>query len=423
MTRPGLALLLICIGLYAIPAGAEQPPVPAPTLTPGNTLTWSAAELATLRSLWIGSQSPLPPDPSNVHADDPQAAAFGKKLFFETRFSANGAVACASCHQPERHFTDGLVLGRGIGEAARNTPTIVGAAYSAWLFWDGRRDSLWAQALAPIENATEEGGNRARLAHVLYADPEYRKTYEALFGAMPDLSDRRRFPDAAGPVADPQAATAWAAMADADRAAVDRIFANAAKAIAAYERGILPGPSRFDSYVEDLLQHAAKASRQTLTADEISGLRLFIGKAKCVMCHNGPQFSNHEFHNTGVPPVPGAPRDEGHYQGVREALADEFNCLGDYSDAGEGDCAELRFAKQNRLLLGTFKVPSLRDVAATAPYFHTGRFATLAQVIEHYNRMPIAKVGQTELRQLNLTATEKSQLKAFLRALSSYRIE
>ncbi len=416
---PGLALLLALLGLATAATGGA----PEPASNAVQQEVWSDAEITTLRSLWIGSLPPIPADPSNAYADNPRAAALGKKIFFDTRFSANGKVACATCHQPQRNFTDGLARGLGIGEATRNTPSIVGAAYDAWFFWDGRRDSMWAQAMGPLENGQEHGSNRTRLAHILYEDAQYRNAYQTLFGTMPDLSDRKRFPDDAGPVADPQAASAWAAMSVDDRTAVNRIFANATKAVAAFERGILPGSSRFDSYVEGLLQHKPTGTQQTLTVDEIAGLRLFIGKAKCIMCHNGPQFTNHSFHNTAVPAAAGQPRDEGHIKGVKEALADEFNCLGAYSDAGQEDCAELRFAKQSGLVMGAFKVPGLRDVAKTGPYFHTGQFDTLAQVIDHYNQSPNAPVRGSELLQINLTTSETSQLEAFLRTLNSSQIK
>lgn len=415
---PGLALLLTFMSL-ASAAPLRMPEPVGNSATPPTPQVWSEADLVTLRSLWIGSQSPLPPDPSNAYADNPQAAALGKNIFFDTRFSANGQVACATCHQPQRNFTDGLVHGRGIGETTRNTPTIIGAAYSAWFFWDGRRDSQWAQAMGPLENGQEQGVSRTRIAHILYEDKQYREAYEALFGAIPDLTDRRRFPNDAGPLSDPKAASAWAGMSTEDRVMINRIFTNTTKSVAAFERGIMPAPSRFDAYVEGLLQHDTTVPQQTLTADEISGLRLFIGRARCIMCHNGPQFSNYSFHNTGVPTVAGQPKEEGHLKGVQEALADEFNCLGAYSDATQGDCAELRFAKKSRVLLRTFKVPGLRDVAKTPPYFHTGQFDTLAEVIDHYNDMSATPVRHNELLQINLTASDKSDLEAFLRTLNS----
>ena len=102
---------------------------------------WTTEQVATLRSLWIGSLPPLPPDPSNAVADDPGALALGQRLFFEVRLSVNGNVACASCHQPALLFQDGRPLAQGVGTTTRKTMAIAGTAYSPWLFWDGRKDS------------------------------------------------------------------------------------------------------------------------------------------------------------------------------------------------------------------------------------------------------------------------------------------
>jgi cytochrome c peroxidase len=162
--------------------------------------TPSADELITLRSLWIGSLQPLPPDPSNKYADDPHAAVLGQRLFFDERFSANGKVSCATCHKPDLMFQDGIPLAKGVGTTNRRTMTLVGTAYSPWLFWDGRKDSQWAQALGSLESAVEHGGNRTFYAHLIVQ--HYRTDYEALFGPLPDLS---RFPRQAGPVDDPTA--------------------------------------------------------------------------------------------------------------------------------------------------------------------------------------------------------------------------
>src|SRR5688500_4290223 len=107
---------------------------------------WSQSETEALRALWIGSLEPLPADPTNRVADDPSAAGFGKRLFFDTRLSSSGKVACATCHLPEREFQDGTPLASGVGTTNRRTMPIIGAAYSPFLFWDGRKDSLWSQA-------------------------------------------------------------------------------------------------------------------------------------------------------------------------------------------------------------------------------------------------------------------------------------
>jgi cytochrome c peroxidase len=144
-----------------------------------------------------------------------------------------------------------------------------------------------------------------------------------------------------------------------------------------------------------------------------------VGKAQCINCHNGPLLTNNDFHNTGVPAAEGLPDDAGRAEGVRQALADEFNCLGAYSDAEPEDCGELRFAKaDDHALLRQFKVPSLRNVAERAPYMHAGQIGSLPAVLEHYNRAPAAPSGHSELRPLQLSERELGQLEAFLRSLS-----
>jgi cytochrome c peroxidase len=375
--------------------------------------TWSEDELAQLRSLWIGSLPPLPPDPSNRYGDDPQAARLGQQLFFDTRFSANNAVACGTCHFPDQLFQDAKPLANGVGVTNRRTMTIIGAAYSPWLFWDGRKDSLWAQALGPLESPVEHGGNRTQYAHLI--DQHYRADYEALFGPLPSLT---HLPASAGPVADPQASATWAAMRAADQALVNQIYANMGKAIAAYERLIQPGPGRFDAYVAGVLNNDQATMAKTLTPDEVAGLRLFIGDANCTRCHNGPLFTDNYFHNTGVPPALDLPEDRGRALGAQQVQTDEFNCLGPYSDAKAADCAELRFmTTTGEELVRAFKPPSLRNVVARGPYMHAGQLTTLEAVVDHYNRAPVAPTGHSELEPLNLSAAEQQQLIAFLATL------
>ena len=382
--------------------------------------SWSDTELVTLRSLWIGSLAPLPPDPSNAVGDDPRAVRLGHRLFFDTQFSSDGQVACATCHIPALSFTDGRKLGRGVGTAGRNTMTILGAAYSPWFFWDGRKDSQWSQALGPMESAVEHGGNRTKFAHILASEAEYRAAYKELFGEVPDLSGRNRFPLSAGPVADPQSRAAWQRMTAKDRDTVSGIFANIGKVIAAYERRIVPGPSRFDRYVEAVLAGDERAGHNIFSEDEVAGLRLFIGRGQCVRCHNGPLFTNNDFHNTGVPRFPSMPDDKGRSAGVTAALADEFNCLGKYSDAEKNDCNELRFAKTGGPeLLGAMKTPTLRSISKTWPYMHAGQHTTLELVLDHYNRAPSAQIGMSELNPLGLTRAELTALRKFLLTLDS----
>ena len=380
---------------------------------------WTPAELALLESLWIGSLPPVPDDPSNAVAEEPLAAAMGERLFFDSRLSANGVVSCATCHQPARRFTDGRTKGRGLGESTRNTVSVVGTAYSPWLYWDGRKDSQWSQALAPLEDPGEHGATRMALVHRIGADPGYRTTYTTLFGALPALADRERFPPAASPLGSAAERRAWHNMSEADRHAVNEAFANIGKAIAAFERKLVPRPSRFDAYVEAVLARDQEAAIATLDEVEERGLRLFIGRAQCVQCHNGPLFTNHEFHNTGVLSAPGEVPDRGRADGLRRLRADPFHCLGPYSDDASPTCAELEFAREGPEILGAFRTPSLRTLDGTEPFMHKGQMATLAEVLDHYNRAPPAMIGHNEAKPLRLRDGDLEALEAFLRTLAS----
>jgi cytochrome c peroxidase len=352
-----------------------------------GTDRWTEEEVAQLSSMSLRALGPAPADPTNRVADDLRAVEFGRKLFFDTRLSGNGQVSCATCHIPEREFQDGTPLGKGVGVANRRTMPLAGMAHSPFLFWDGRKDSLWAQALGPLESPVEHGGKREQYAQVIAA--HHRSDYEAIFGEMPSLATR-------------------------DEAT--SVFVNMGKAIAAYERTLEYRPSRFDGYVETL-QDAGVAPRDVLSADEVAGLRLFIGKASCVNCHNGPLLTNNEFHNTGVPAHPGLPADKGRLAGADAVLRDEFNCRSRWSDS-RSKCAELEFlVTGDHVLERAFKVPSLRNVGERAPYMHAGQFSTLSEVVEHYNRAPKAPAGHSEIEPLRLSAQERRQIEAFLRSL------
>jgi cytochrome c peroxidase len=374
---------------------------------------WSSEEKEALRSLWIGSLDSLPADPSNRFAEDPRAAELGARLFFDTRLSANGKVSCGTCHVPERDFQDGQALASGVGRTDRRTMPVAGTAYAPFLFWDGRKDSQWSQALGPLESPVEHGGTRALYAHQVAR--HYRTDYESIFGALPELSG---VPQNAGPVPDSAAALAWSGMSEVTRDSVTEVFVNVGKAIAAYERRIQYGPSRFDRYVEGLLTQG-RAPAGVLSADEVAGLRLFVGKANCTRCHDGPLFTNNEFHNTGVAARSDLPADRGRTLGAQKVLADEFNCRSRWSDALPEQCVELEFMQADGPQLErAFKAPSLRNVAERAPYMHAGQHATLAEVLAHYNRASAAPAGTSELEPLRLSARELRQLEAFLRALS-----
>ena len=381
------------------------------TVTASGRGGWTSAQLEELRSMSLGGLEPLPRDPTNRVADDPRAADLGRRLFFDTQLSSNGRVACSTCHQADRGFQDGIALANGVGTTARRTMPVAGMARSPFLFWDGRKDSLWAQALGPLESPVEHGGTRAQYAHVV-AD-SYAQEYEHIFGPLPDLSGVAR---SAGPVADRDAASAWSALGSGQRDDVTRVFVNIGKAIAAYERQIQFGASRFDKYVDALT--TGQSGPNILTEDEIAGLRLFTGKANCTQCHNGPLLTSNEFHNTAVPPRLELAVDHGRLTGATAVLNDEFNCRSQWSDARER-CSELEFIVTGEHTLDrAYKVPSLRNVAERAPYMDAGQFATLAEVLDHYNRAPAAAIGHSELRPLRLKPVELRQLEAFLRTLS-----
>ncbi len=380
----------------------------------GRPATWSVADLAVLRTLWIENLGPPPPDPSNRMADNPQAARLGQALFLDRRLSANGRVACASCHEPGHAFTDARRVGLGISTGARRTMPIEPAVYSAWQFWDGRADSLWAQALGPVENPVEHGFTRTEVVRLLSA--RYRDRYEALFEPLPDLSDLSRFPVRASPLGDAAARASWATMASADQVTIDRAFANFGKAIAAYERTLRVRGGRFDDYLAGLF--GAPGRHAAFSPDEFAGLKLFLGKGRCLQCHSGPLFTNGGFANTGVPGARGRAGDVGRETGVRTALADPFNCRGFFSDARNVGCDELDYAVVgDPAQRGAFKTPSLRGVSRRAPYMHAGQLTNLEQVVEHYSRGPVAAEGVSEVQPLQLSRMERRQLIAFLRTL------
>jgi cytochrome c peroxidase len=386
---------------------------------------YTADELAA-----IYRHSPLgrpPPDPTDAVADRPAAARLGQALFYDARLSANGRVACATCHQPERAFTDGLPVAKGLGTGTRNTPSLLNEAFGHWFFWDGRSDTQWSQALKPIENPREGGSDRLHVLHVVFDDPALRGAYQVVFGPLPPL-DERRFPAHARPDSNPDAAVnaAWLGMAAADRVAVDRAYGNLGKAIEAYERRLISGNSAFDRYVAGLRSGDA-ADQKALSPAAKQGLRLFVGAAHCELCHAGPAFSDGQFHNLGLPLLPQEVADAGRGGGIPQLRADPFNSAGVFSDAGGAAAAEqLRFLPSADSMLGAFKTPSLRNVARTAPYMHDGRFATLQQVLNFYAAAapPVQEhcIGRRE-KTLNLvprlTAAQRQDLIAFLGALTS----
>ncbi|MBA2320863.1 MAG: hypothetical protein H0V89_06895 [Deltaproteobacteria bacterium] len=362
---------------------------------------WSAEELAVLADLRL---DPAPvDDPSNRFAGDSRAAAFGQALFFDAELSPAG-ISCAHCHQPSRGFTDGLPHSRGAGVADRHTPTILGAQSGPFFFWDGRADSLWMQALGPLENPAEMGSDRVFVARRIVE--RHAEAYAAVFGPLPELGElpERGRPDSS----DPAELGAWRDLGERG-AAVNAVFANVGKAIAAYERQLIPGESAFDRYVD---------GTEALEPAALRGLQLFVRDANCVSCHNGPLLTDRAFHNLGLPEAGGG-YDQGRTMGAMKLLASEFNCRGLFSDAE--DCPELAYLNPGFPdFVSAFKTPGLRGVTETAPYMHHGGLATLDDVLAFYSDLPgvpVAGHRELTLKPLGLSAEERADLVAFLHAL------
>jgi cytochrome c peroxidase len=204
-----------------------------------------------------------------------------------------------------------------------------------------------------------------------------------------------------------------------EAAGVDTMYSNIGKAIAAFERTIMPTASRFDNYVAAVVAGDSERQATLFSDDEVRGLRLFIGEANCTQCHNGPLLTNNEFHNTGLINSVGEAPDKGRIFGVREVLEHPFNCKGPYSDDVRKECSELDFARTGAELIGAFRTPSLRNLENTAPYGHKGQLATLADVLAHYNAAPDAMIGHNEAKPLGLSARELAQIEAFLHTLAA----
>lgn len=376
---------------------------------------FTEAEKATIASLSLAALPPLPADPTNKYADDPAAAAFGATIFFDQRMSPDGVVSCGTCHLVDRQFQDDLPLAKGVGTGNRRTMPLAGVAWGPWFFWDGRRDSLWSQALVPLEDKREHAGTRTFYAH--FVAENFGERYQRIFGPLPDLSG---VPRDASPLGDAAERASWNALGPEAQGDVDRIFANIGKALAAFVRSIAPEETRFDRFADAVAAGRTPEDDAAFSAEEIAGLRLFIGKAQCSTCHTGPRMTDDSFHNTGVPIVPGLPVDLGRETGAREVEADPFNCSGKFSDGGPEDCGELRFmVKDDPRLTRAYKPPSLRGAATRPPYMHSGQFATLEDVLDHYAFAPPAPSGETELHPFIISERERQQLIAFLRTLAN----
>jgi len=359
---------------------------------------------------------------SNRVAENPLAASLGEQLFHEPRLSNNGKISCASCHDPRQHFTDGKDKAEGLGKLNRNTPALAGAAWNQWQYWDGRRDSLWSQALTPLEAQTEMGITRVAAVRLIIEDPDYKRQYSALFGDTGLPVSQLQVE--ASPIGDDKQKRAWFDIDTNTQEKINTAFANIGKSIGAFEQTLAPVKTRFDRFIESISQ--GEPDYSILSNDELHGARLFINseKTQCLECHNGPLLSNGDFHNIGTGRFdvqPGEQLDFGRVFGIQAALINEFNCQGRFSDAPNDGCKHLRFLNRTAIshTHGAFRTPTLRNVPNTAPYFHDGRFTSLREVVQHYASQPVTtQSGQNELRAFALKEKEIDQLTAFLQSMT-----
>lgn len=376
---------------------------PAAMATPRVDGRFDHAEWALVQAMAL---APPTVDATNAYEADARAIAWGRQLFFDGDLSpAPKRVSCAACHVPELHFQDAKdQASEGVGSGQRNVPTVVLATDARWQFWDGRADSAWSQAVMPIEDPTEMASSRLYVAHQVQA--RYAETYTAIFGALPALDDLTRFPLEGRP-----GDAAWTAMSEADRQAVNRVFANLGKALAAYECSLRPRPNALDRY--------AGGDTEALTPAQKDGLQAFF-QAGCIQCHHGPRLSDDAFHVLRFPTGrPDRQADAGRAGGLATLAASEFRRSGPYSDAPS---AALEPATSPRML-GTFKTPGLRGVGLTLPYGHGGSFGGLTSTLEAHRSgglppdSPYAS-GVTEPWLADFDPVLIPKIEVFLRALT-----
>jgi cytochrome c peroxidase len=489
-----------------------------------NGCGWSDVDQSRLAAL-SGLPSQPDPDPSNKYVGSPSAIALGKLFFFENRLGGLSSwqdalnrpmpygrgtkgqpvgIGCVGCHD----FSNGSVdssttpgdVSLGAGWTYTNALPVVNAAYYKIQLWNGRVDSLWAQAVADNENPLTNNGNRLQTAW--FINDHYHDAYQAVFtdyplpfpgtsdgwqsmletsgalagqcqlvsgacpaqcqtvtGTAPNTATGcwPRFPlqGKPGKVAGCQPGEptepfgdAFDCMDPADQAAVTRVLVDFGKAVAAYEFTLVSGSSPFDRWMADVTSGHAQAS-SAMSSDAKRGALLFVGKAGCSDCHNGPMLSDSKFHNIGVaqygPGIPVeadcgagtvcdcAPPSTGHVgpknclpwgarDGIDKLQHNAFRRDSMWSD-DPADTSRMPYVNMSLddSLKGEYRTPSLRGVALTAPYMHDGSMATLEEVVTHYNNADSSDtVGwpAAQLKPLYLTSDEQSDLVAFLRALT-----
>ena len=383
-------LLLLVLGMTAILSHAQSVNNPQPETAAVNPQSGNTISHANENNM-LG----LPPVP--IPANNPQTPAkieLGDKLFHDKRFSVDGTVSCAKCHDENHAFTDGLSVSVGHNglTGTRNAPTVLNAAFNKSQFWDGREPDLEGQSKQPLINPVEHGlSDYAPLLAIIRTDPYYLTAFQSVFGAS------------------------------GDKVTINHV----AQAIASFERTLVAGNSAFDRYY-------FKGQTDAMTDAQIRGFNIFVGQGRCVSCHVIEQdqalFTDNRFHNIGI----GINQIQQDVPRLAKAFLEAKNkgrnvdviVLSDKKSSELG-----RFAVTDELnQIGAFKTPTLRNVELTAPYMHDGSLQTLKDVVIHYNNGGVTKAGDHVndflsggIRPLNLTDQQLDDLVAFMKALTSSR--
>ena len=312
-----------------------------------------------------------PADPTNAYGDLPAAAALGKKLFFDVALTPSGKVSCATCHAQAKAFTDGAAQSTGLEKVNRNAPPVALAAHARWQFWDGRADTLWAQALGPFEDGKEMGSSRLFIAKQIAA--RYAAEYDAVFGATHPRPDLSALPDSGKP-----GDAAFDGLPKETRDAVTRVYVNVGKAVAAFERSLRVKPNALDRYADGDLT--------ALTAEQKKGLLTYF-RVGCAQCHFGPRLTNDAFHVIRFPTGrQDGTADKGRLDVLAGLAQREFVATSTWSDAPQAAKALVFDPAAMPSMLGAFKTPTLRGLPQTAPYGHGGTLAELLDVARHYGQ-------------------------------------
>jgi cytochrome c peroxidase len=362
----------VAMGMIVASAANATPPLPKPGVLAEPKSMGQVGFPAELYKLVV------PPD----NPETPAKVALGKALFFDPRLSVDNTVACASCHDPDKGFTDQERTSDGVHDqrGQRNAPTVLNALFNIGQFWDGRRPSLEGQARDPILNPIEMGmPSEKPVVEKLSSIAEYQKEFQEIFGRAPNYDDL-------------------------------------VKAIAAYERTQIAFDSPFDRFMA--------GDRKALTKQQQRGWALFNGQGRCMSCHGWnptrPLFTDDRFHNIGV-----SAHNAQFVPHARQALAllaekggpQEIDRLAISSDISE--VGRFLVTKQPHDI-GAFRTMGLRNLFVTEPYFHDGSQVTIWDTLDHYNKggvqNPFLDGG---IVPLGLSEAQLDDLTAFLLSLTS----